>query len=136
VVCALASVAANLLGTAACWYGTALLLGTLPAGAVFEGILCSSVYLAFAVAVVALAASCARSALGTIGVSLVILLALPLLGISGALHPWLPSTLVQAPVELLGVAGIGSFVRSLTVTIVAVPLLLLAAARRLARRAL
>ena len=66
------------------------------------GLLCGSVYLIFAVSVATAAASVARSTLATVGIALGILLALPLLGMAGPLHAWLPSTLVTAPIALLG----------------------------------
>ncbi len=47
---AAAAAVAYLLGTVAAWYETRLLIGSLPAGAVFGGVLCGAVYLAFAVA--------------------------------------------------------------------------------------
>ena len=134
VVGALAAIAANALGAGACWYGTELLLGHLPTGAVLAGVACTSVYLAFAVAVVTLAAATTRTTLGAIGVGLVVLLVLPVLGLSGALHPWLPSTLVQAPVQLLATAGLDDVWRALAVSAVAVPALFGLAVRRSAAR--
>lgn len=131
---AAAAALANLLGTACCWYGTALLLGSVPVGGVFAGLLCGTAYLAFAVAVVAYAGSLARGTLGTIGVSLAFLLALPILGLVGTVHPWLPTTLVNAPVDLLGTGSLADFARALAVTAAATPLLVLLATRRLAAR--
>jgi ABC-2 type transport system permease protein len=134
VVSTAAAATASTLGTLACWYATTLLLGDLPAGAVLAGAVCSAAYLAFAVAVVAAAASLARGTLGTVGISLGVLLVLPVLGLIDPVHPWLPSTLVQAPAELLGGSSIPDFARALAVALVAVPLLLRTATHRLARR--
>lgn len=89
---AAAAVLAYTLGTLAAWYETAVLLGSPPAGAMLAGLLCGSVYLIFAVAVVTAAASVARSTLGTVGIALAALLVLPILGSLTALHSWLPST--------------------------------------------
>jgi len=133
-VSAAAAVAAYTLGTLAAWYETALLLGPLPPGAVLEGLLCGSVYLIFAVSVATAAASLARSTLGTVGIALGILLALPLLGMAGPLHAWLPSTLVTAPVALLGSATLGGYLPALAIATISTPLLLTAATFQLKRR--
>jgi len=98
---AAATAAAYLVGMLAAWYETDLLIGSLPAGAVFAGYLCAAVYLAFSVAVTALAASLVRSTLASTGIALAILLVIPIAGTFRAVHDWLPSTLVGAPVELL-----------------------------------
>ena len=65
------------------------------------GLLCGSVFLIFAVSVATAAASVARGTLAAVGITLGVLLGLPLLGLAGPLHSWLPSTLVTAPVALL-----------------------------------
>ena len=100
-VITVAAGAAYLLGTLAAWYETNLLIGPLPASGMLGGILCGIVYLAFAVATAALAASLVRSTVAITGTTLVILLALPVLGTIHALDPYLPSTLVNAPVQLV-----------------------------------
>jgi ABC-2 type transport system permease protein len=100
-VSAAAATIAYLVGTLAAWYETDLLIGSLPAGAVFAGYLCAAVYLAFAVAVTALAASVVRSTLASTGIALAILLVIPVAGTFQPIHDWLPSTLVSAPVDLL-----------------------------------
>jgi ABC-2 type transport system permease protein len=97
----------------AAWYETALLLGSPPAGAILAGLLCGSVFLTFTVSVVTAAASVARSTLATVGITLGVLLALPLAGIVGPLHAWLPSTLLTAPVALLAQANLGDFLPAL-----------------------
>ena len=95
----------NRLGTLAAWYETPLLLGPPPPGAMLAGLLCGSAYLIFAVSVATAAASVARSTFATIG----ILLALPLLGMAGPLHTWLPRTLVTAPIALFGSSTLGGY---------------------------
>jgi ABC-2 type transport system permease protein len=94
---AAAAVTAYTLGTLAAWCETVLLLGSPPPGAMLAGLLYGSAYLIFAVSVTTAAASVTRSTLGTVGITLGALLALPLLGMIGPLHTWLPSTLVTAP---------------------------------------
>jgi hypothetical protein len=99
-----------------------------------EGLLCGSVYLIFAVSVATAAAAVARSVLGTVGITLGVLLALPLLGMAGPLHAWLPSTLVTAPIALLGSSTLGGCLPALAIAALSTPLLLAAAAFLLKRR--
>ena len=129
-----AAVLAYVLGTLAAWYETALLLGALPPGAMLAGIVCQAAYLVFAMAVVALASSLARGTLGTVGVALGVLLVLPVAGTLAALHDWLPSTLVAAPVELLAGGTLGDYVPALAVALVSAFLLLVVTVARLRRR--
>jgi len=98
---AVAAAAAYLLGTLAAWYETSLLLGPLPAGRVLAGAVCGAVYLAFAVAMTALAAALARSTIATAGIAFMILLVLPILSTVHAVARWLPSALVSAPVDVV-----------------------------------
>lgn len=84
------------------------------------GILCGAVYLAFAVAVTALAAGLARTTLGTAGIAFGLLLALPILGSIHVIENWLPSALVNAPVELVnGADRLTHFLPTLGATVVA-----------------
>lgn len=131
---AAAAVTAYTLGTLAAWYETALLLGSPPPGAMLTGLLCGSVYLIFAVSVTTAAASIARSTLGTVGITLGALLALPLFGMIGPLHPWLPSTLVTAPIALLSGSAPSGYLPALATAALSTPLLLAAAAIQLERR--
>jgi ABC-2 type transport system permease protein len=96
-----AAAIAYLLGTLAAWYETSLLIGSPPVAGVLAGILCGAAYLVFAVAVTALAASLARSTLATVGIALAVLLVLPIAGTFRSIHDWLPSTLANAPVDLV-----------------------------------
>ena len=98
---AAAGAIAYLLGTLAAWYETRLLIGGLAAGAVLAGVLCGAAYLAFAVAVTGLAASLARNTVAVAGITLGILLALPIAGNIHAIQNWLPSALVGAPADLV-----------------------------------
>jgi ABC-2 type transport system permease protein len=134
VVMASAAAVASVVGTLAAWYATVVLLGSLPAGEVLGGAVCGAVYLAFAVAVVALAGSLARSVLGTVGVALAVLLLLPLVALVPALEAWWPSRLVGAPVELVHGTAFRDLLPSLVVTAALVPVLLAAAVRLLGRR--
>jgi ABC-2 type transport system permease protein len=98
------------------------------------GLLCGSVYLTFAVAVTTAAASLARSTLATIGLTLGALLALPLLGMIGPIHTWLPSTLVTAPITLLGNSTLSDYLPALATATTATALLLTAATLQLKHR--
>jgi ABC-2 type transport system permease protein len=100
-VWAAAAAIAYLLGALAAWYETTLLIGSPAAAGMLAGILCGGVYLAFAVAVTALAASAVRSTLATAGIALAVLLLLPVAGTIHAVDTWLPTTLASAPADLL-----------------------------------
>lgn len=134
MVTALAAIAAYTLGTLTAWYETSLLIGGLPAARMLAGWFCGAVYLVFVVAVVAVAASVARTVLGTVGIAIACLLVVPLAGTAPGVHPWLPSSLATAPVDLLGTAALTDYVRSLTVAAVSVVVLLAIATRRLRAR--
>jgi len=99
---AAAAALAYLLGTLAAWYQTRLLIGAPPVGGLLAGGLCGAAYLAFAVAVTALAASLARGTPATVGITLAVLLLLPVAGAVHAVADWLPSTLAGAPASLVG----------------------------------
>jgi ABC-2 type transport system permease protein len=135
-VVTLAAIAAFVAGTLGAWYETVILLGDLPAGAMLLGMLLTSLYLAFAVAVAALAASFARGPLVIVTLSVGLLIAVPLLGLVGALRDWLPSNLLGSLVGLVvGVPPV-EYLRPALVTIVATAVLLWLAAGRLQRREL
>jgi ABC-2 type transport system permease protein len=130
-----AAAVAYLLGTLAAWYETSLLLGSLPAPQVLAGVLYGAVYLGFAVAVTALAASLARSTIATSGIAFMILLILPVLGSVRVLARWLPSALVNAPVGLVSRAHqAGYYWPALVVTAVASAAALAVASSRLNAR--
>lgn len=130
-----AAAAAYLLGTLAAWYETNLLIGPLPLDGMLGGMLCGTIYLAFAVATTALAASLARSTVAITGTTLVILLALPILGTIHPIDPYLPSTLVNAPVQLVdGTWTLTHFLPALGITAAASAAALALAAARLRTR--
>ncbi len=131
---AAAAAVAYLLGTLAAWYETELLIGSLPAGKMIAGIICGSIYLAFAVAVIACAASIVRGTLATAGVALAALLLLPVAGTLRAIHDWLPSSLVGAPVGLLTGAQVWRYLPAVGVAVAASVVLLVIATIRLRTR--
>jgi ABC-2 type transport system permease protein len=135
-VVTLAAIAAFVVGTLGAWYETVVLLGDLPAGAMLLGMLLTSIYLAFAVAVVALAASFARGPLVIVPLAAGLLIVVPLLGLVGAIREWLPSLLLGSLVGLVvGVPPV-EYLRPALVTLAATALLLWLAAARLDRREL
>jgi ABC-2 type transport system permease protein len=96
-----AAVAALLLGSLAAWYETGVLLGALPVARMLAGIGFGAVFLAFAVAAVALVAALVRGVLATAGVTLIVLLTMAILGNFGDLGRWLPTTLAGAAAGLV-----------------------------------
>lgn len=135
-VVTLATIAAFVVGTLGAWYETVVLLGDLPAGAMLLGMLLTSLYLAFAVAVTAAAASFVRTPLAIVPIAAGVLIAVPLLGLLGALRDWLPSVLLGSLVGLVvGVPPV-EYLRPALVTLGAAAGLLWLAAARLERREL
>jgi len=134
-VSAAAAGVAYLLGTLAAWYETTLLLGSLRPAQMLAGVLCGACYLAFAVAVTAFAASLARSTIATAGIAFMILLVLPILGSVHASARWLPSALVNAPVDIVtGTHQLGYFWPAFVVAAVVSAAALAAATSRLNAR--
>ncbi len=121
----LAASGAFLLGALAAWYETVLLLGPLPVAGTLAGIGYVALYLGFAVALTALAASLLRGVVATALASLGALLLLGLIESLGVLSDWLPSHLVGSldvlarggdPTDYLGAAVVTA---ALAVTAVA-----------------
>lgn len=135
-VVTLATIAAFVVGTLGAWYETVVLLGDLPIGAMLLGMALTSLYLAFAVAVTAAAASFVRTPLAIVPIAAGVLIAVPLLGLLGALRDWLPSVLLGSLVGLVvGVPPV-EYLRPALVTLGAAAGLLWLAAARLERREL
>jgi ABC-2 type transport system permease protein len=135
-VTAAAGIVAFLAGLLVTCFGTVTLLGSLDAAAVIEGAVLFSVYLVFVAALVAAVASLVRSVVSTAIVSVVILLLLELVGVFDAVTRWLPSHLPGALTDLERGADASSYLRSLVITALAVPVLLALAARWSATREL
>jgi ABC-2 type transport system permease protein len=134
-VTAAAAAAAYLIGTLAAWYATRLLIGGLPAGLTLAGIAVGALYLTFAVALTALAASLARGTVAATGIALALLLALPIAGTVHVIANWLPSALVADPVALVERAHhLVHYLPALAVTVAATAALLAVATIRLRAR--
>jgi ABC-2 type transport system permease protein len=129
-VTAAAVTGAYALGLAAAWYETWVLLGALPPGRLLGGLGLAVLYLVFTLAVVAAAGSRMSTVIGTVGVSVVALLAMPILGIVDTLGRWLPSHLVGAQVALLGDGSFGEYLPAAAVTIALSGFLVAVAVRR------
>lgn len=133
-VLATAACGAFILGVLGAWYESVVLLGPLPVGGMLLGTALVCLYLAFAVAVTALAAGLLRGVLGVVALSAVVLLSFPILGLLPSLRPWLPGQLLGALTALAAGAEPGDYARAALVTLFAIPVLLAAAVRLLARR--
>ena len=124
VVAAGAVAVSYVAGVGIAWYETVVLLGALPVGGMLVGTLLGVLYLAFAVAVAAAVGSRLQGVAGTVGVTLLVLLALPIIGIAEALGRWLPSHLVGAQAALVRDARFGDYLPATLVTVVLVGALL------------
>jgi ABC-2 type transport system permease protein len=135
VVATTTAAVAYLLGTAAAWLETRLVLGSVPAGPLLLGTLCELAYLAFAVATVAAASTVTRGTLATVGTATVVLIVvLPLAGALKPIHDWLPSTLMRAPAGLLTGASMRDYLSSIAVALLGTVALLALAVWRAGRR--
>ena len=130
-----AAAAAYVLGSLCAWYETRVLIGSVPAAAMLEGMLCGVAYFVLAVTLTALAASLVRSTIGTVAITLGILIALPIAGTFAVIASWLPSALVNAPVGLAGgTQRFSHYLPALAVSVAADTLALAVAVRRLRAR--
>jgi ABC-2 type transport system permease protein len=129
VVAVGAAAAAFLAGTAAAWYETVVLIGSLPTANMILGIGYGILSLLFVVALVAAVSARAKSTLATVLVSIVALLLLPLLGLIKGVSPWLPSSLITALGSLAGDADAGGFVKAAVVSAVTTGVFLVLAVR-------
>lgn len=124
-------------GLLAAVYETVVIIGPLPLDGMLVGWALWVLYLAFAVAVVALAAGLVRSTVAVTAVSVGLLLGIALIGLVPPLEPWLPSTLVGSPSALAaGVAVPSDYGRAALVAVVATAGALAAAMALVRRREL
>ena len=125
-----ATVCAYIVGALFAWYETAVLLGRLPAGRMVAGALLVCLYLVFAVAVVAAAATFVRGTLAVVGLTLGVLLGLPALAGLARVTQWVPSYLAGAQDGLVRGQLFGPYGRAAAITVrVTVALLALAVSR-------
>ena len=117
VVMSLAVVFAYVLGSSAAYYESYVLIGSLPFGKWLLGTLLDSLFLVFAIALVAMVASRASSVLVTVMISIGVLLLLPLLGIAPAIEMWVPSYLVGAVDGIVRGDPFSDYIPSIVVTL-------------------
>lgn len=134
VVVTVASAVALIVGTVVAVVTTVALLGSLPAAEMVVGTVYGILYLAFAVALVAAVAGFVRSQLVAVFVTIVVLLALPVLGIVDAIGSWLPSALLTAVAPLLAGESAGEYLPAAAVSMVITVGLLALAIHRAAVR--
>lgn len=130
------AIAGLLAGTLLAATLTAILIGTPDVADVALGTALSCLYLAFVVAVVALAASFVRQAITTVLLAVGALLVLPILQLISPIEPWLPSKLLGAIPALMGDTPATDLFKAAAVTLVIVPALLAWTIVRLDRREL
>jgi ABC-2 type transport system permease protein len=135
-VMSLAVVGSFVLGSIAALYESVVLMGALPFGGWLLGTLLGSLYLVFAVALVAMVAARAKSVMLTLVASIAVLLLMPIIGVVPALSEWLPSHLVGAVDGLVRNEGFGDYVRAAIVTIGLTITALMVAVRWAGRREL
>jgi ABC-2 type transport system permease protein len=129
VVSVAAGVLAYLLGVAACWWGTSLLLGAVDPAAVAIGAASGAIYLIFVGSLVTAVANVVRSVIGTAVLALGIALGLGVLGAVTPFGDWLPSHLPGALAGAVGGAGGTAYLGAGAVTAASIAgLLVLAAA--------
>ena len=132
-----ALIASFLVGTAAAWYETWVLIGAPDTAGVLAGAVFGAIFLCFVVALVAAVASGAPSVLGTVLISVVILLAMPLVGVVDAIGQWLPTHLAGALGSLPGEdTSIADYYGAAAVTVAVTVMLFEAAVRTAANREL
>ncbi|MFZ0128318.1 MAG: hypothetical protein WB808_04830 [Candidatus Dormiibacterota bacterium] len=102
---ALTAMLALVLGTAAAWYETRLLIGYVSPAALAAGCGLEMLWVAFTVSVVTAWAAIVRSVLAVVGWSIATLLALALLDSISALALWLPTSLSSGIQDLLAGKG-------------------------------
>jgi ABC-2 type transport system permease protein len=115
---AIAAVVGYVLGVAATWYETAVLIGNPPVGRMLVGLAYGALFLVFAVATVAAVASVVRGTLAAAGVALVVLLVMAVLGGIGWLGHWLPTGLAGALAAVVGNADPVDYLPAVGVSVV------------------
>lgn len=137
VVTTVAVLAAFAVGAGLAWYETWALIGAPDTASVLIGSGYGALFLVFVVALVAAVAGRAASVLGTVMASIVVLLVLPILGVSDAIGRWLPTHLGGALGALpAGTGEASDYLPAVVVTVAMTGLLLWAAGVLAGRREL
>lgn len=124
VITTIAVAVAYVVGVAAAWYETWVLIGSVDAGGMVVGTALAILFLAFVVALVAAVAGRAHSVLSTVLISIVVLLAMPIAGLVQSVGRWLPTHLSTALIGLSGGGSVSEYLPATAVTAVVIPLLL------------
>jgi len=135
VLTSVAAVGAFIVGMVVAYVGTGILLDWLELWAVVVGTLLFSLYLVFAVCVMAFLSSVLKSVPAVAILSVASLIAVGLLSLVSTLAPWLPSALVGA-IDSLVRGGEFDYWRSILVTVAAIVALITITLQRLAHREL
>lgn len=136
VVTAVAVVSSFVAGALVAWYETWALLGPVAAGDVILGTALGALFLCFVVALVAAMTGLTRSVLSTVLASVVVLLAMPILGVVRNLARWLPTHLSGALGALPSGATAGDYAPATLVTVALTALLVWVAVITARRREL
>jgi len=126
--------AAFVLGTVAAWCGTSVLLGPVDPGGIVVGSALVVLYLAFIASIASALGARLDSVLTTAVGTIVLALALGLLGAVGSIGGWLPSELLGALTALPFGGDASSFIRPSLVTVAATAALFAFACRAGDRR--
>lgn len=112
-----ASSACFAIGAIATWIATSVLIDRVPTVAMLAGIGYWTLYLAFVISLVALAAGIGRSVVAAAALALVALLVLPIVAeVVPPLRDWSPSSLVGAMVDMVNGAPASRFLRAAAIT--------------------
>jgi len=133
VVSAVVAIAGFVVGAVIAYVTTGLLLVWLDASSMVVGVVLQSLYLVFAVVVVAVVSTFVRSVPATALISVGLLIVIGLLSLISPVAPWLPSALLGA-LDVLIRGGESDFWRTIVVTLVLIAILDAWSIARLDRR--
>lgn len=136
VVTTVAVVASFVAGALVAWYETWTLIGPVGVADVVLGTALGALFLCFVVALVAAMTGLTKSVLSTVLASVVVLLAMPILGVVRSLGRWLPTHLSGALGALPAGAPAGDYTHATLVTVALTALLLWVAVITARRREL
>ncbi|MBP6005417.1 hypothetical protein KA531_00730 [Candidatus Saccharibacteria bacterium] len=124
-IVSLATILAFDLGILACWYQTNILLGSVEWQDILIGTLLINLYLGYSLSVLSLSTTLVKSTKASVGISLIILLSMPILGMIKQVSDWLPSSLVGSLVSIASDKSTPSdYYPASLVAIVLIPILL------------